>query len=233
MKFNVFCTENVKSDPQLSSILDDHKRVCDHLGIEVEYHFKPFVAYDQAAYDHGHMITDIIKNNDGVSCFMDLDCLPWNRNILQAAYDWCVESRSFIGNAQNVSHTSMREYVYAAPSMMMVHRDAWEYLGSPSMAVVQQNPDYNNEYVDTAQQLSLNALQKNFNFQVLWPLGVDKPQWVLKEGVFTGTGTKYPGSYHYFKGATEIGQDLDLWKSRVDDILNDREIISGHRNEKA
>jgi len=231
MKFNVFCTDNVQTDPQLASILADHKAVAEHVGVEVEYHFKPFTAYDQAAYDHGHMITDIISDNDGVSCFLDLDCLPYNLELLKVAYDWCSEYKSFIGNAQNVSHTAMRNYIYAAPSMLMVHRDAWVELGEPSMACVREMHSFNGEYIDTAQQLSLNAIEKNFNFQLLWPLGVDVPKWQLKDNILTGTGTKYPGSYHYFQAATNISQNLDIWKMRVDNILNDEPIKSNHSYE--
>jgi len=225
MKFYVFCTENVFTEPDRKVLVEDHKAVCEKLGVDVEYYTKPFSTYDQAAYDHGAMITEIIDGTPGVSCFMDLDCVPYDVELLRTAYTMTEEYKTFTGNAQNVSHTAMREYIYAAPSMLMVHRDAWLELGSPSMSCVREHVSPNGEYIDTAQQLSLNALEKNFKFNLLWPLGCDVPKWQLNARYVYGQGTLYPGSYHNFQGATEIGQNLDFWKKRINNILNDEQIV--------
>ena len=173
MKFHVFHTDNMTSYPWGAKILEDQKKVCDHLGIELEYVTAPYVNFAQAGNDHGRIVTEVIRDSEGVICFLDLDCLPYDVEELQRVHDWVEENESFAGNAQNISHIpEVREKIFAAPSMLMVHKNAWLKLGSPDMAQVHR-PQDDAVYIDVAQQLTLNAREEGFDFRLLYPEGCD------------------------------------------------------------
>lgn len=227
MKFHVFHTDNVPTHEWGEKIIGDQKKVADHLGIEIEYIIAPYTDYRNAAYDHGRMMTEVISDSEGVVCFLDLDCLPHDVETLKTIYDWVEENESFAGNAQNISHIpEVREKIYAAPSMLMVHRNAWLKLGSPDMAQVHR-PQDDAVYIDTAQQLTLNAKEHGLQHATLMPLGCDYVRWVTpipgEPDFALGGGTKYPGSWHYFQGSINV-MDYKLWDMRVNDILSDQPI---------
>jgi len=227
MKFHVFYTDNMPHDQWGSKMINDQKSVFDHFGLEIEYIVKPYVNFTQAGDDHGKMVTDVIKDSEGVICFMDLDCLPHDIEKLQEIYNWVEENKSFAGNAQNISHIpEIKDIIFAAPSTLMVHKDAWVKLGSPDMAQQHRSSD-GAVCVDVAQQLTLNAIEQGFDHKILHPEGCDMPQWYtdINGKIFTlGIGTAYPASWHYFQGSINLSQS-DLWDQRVSGILNNEKLI--------
>ncbi len=219
MRFHIFHTDNVQSD-----VINAHKKCCEKIEIETEYHSFTFPNdYSQVCSLHGDFMTFMMKEEtDDVVCFLDLDCLPHNKKILEEAYAWVKENSSFVGNAQNVSHIQTVNRVYAAPSMIMIHKNAWKTLGSPSLRSFMQN----GLYIDTAQILSLRADEIGFHYRIMYPIGCDgDPIYKLAGYGQYGHGTLYPATWHYFAIGTQLNEIKNIWNQRVNNILNDEKII--------
>lgn len=218
MKFNVFCTENIPKQ-----IVEDHKKCCDKLNLEVIYHFYPeFKTYDEVYSAHGNFMTKIIEQEKDVVCFLDIDCLPYDKTVLDKCYSWAKENNSFVGNAQNISHTSMRNHIYAAASCLFVSKDAWIKLGSPSLSWFIQD----GVQVDTAQILTLRADQIGMNYRLMYPLGWDEGDGYKLGGYgMYGTGTLYPATWHYFRISKFKDEIPNLWTKTVESIITNTPIV--------
>lgn len=166
-----------------------------------------------------------VMQKEEIACFLDIDSLIYDKNLLREIYEWVKENKSFIGNAQNISHTIMRNRLYAAAPMLIIHRNAWETLGSPDLSWFMQD----NIQVDTAQILSLRADEIGFPYRLLYPIGYDGDNH-RPLGTYGnyGTGTLYPVSWHYFRISDFKDEIPELWTQRVNNILNDQKIIPNH-----
>lgn len=217
MKFYTFYSKNLPEQ-----LIIDHKKVCDHIGIEVEYHIHDSITdYDTLYTAHGEFMTSVMEQEE-VACFLDIDCLPHNKELIEKAYNWAVENKSFVGNAQNISHTQMRNHIYAAASFLIVTKNAWNNLGNPEFSWFMQNEIQ----IDTAQILTLRADQIGMPYQLMYPVGYDQPQEYKLSGYGTyGTGTLYPATWHYFRISKFKDSIPDLWTTRVNNILDNQKII--------
>ena len=228
MQFHVFYTEDLSAQ-----IMQDHRRVVSHLGIDVNYHRFPSAAtYNQRYTMHGQFMTDILREGrDPVSCFLDADCLPYDADYLARLHAWVLENRSFAGNAQNISHAVTRNRMYAAASMCMIHRDAWRELGNPSLAWTRRPHSFKNlrAQIDTAELLTVRANRVGFKYRLLLPIGFDEePHWDLGPYGSYGRGTVYPGSWHHFQANQLKDGPTRLWADRVDAILQGSQIVPVH-----
>lgn len=216
MKFHSFYTKNLPDQ-----LLSDHKKVCEYVGINVEYCIQDAMDnYDELYSAHGQFMTNVMDHED-VACFLDIDCLPHNFKNIRKAYDWAVENKSFVGNAQNISHTEMRNHAYAAASFLIVTKDAWNNLGCPDLEWFMQEKTQ----VDTAQILSLRADQIGMPYRLMYPIGFDGPERYELAGYGSyGTGTLYPATWHYFRISRFKNHIPELWSDRVDKILKDQKI---------
>lgn len=233
MKFYSFYTNNLSNQ-----LIEGHQKVCNYIGLEVQYHSIDFTNYNNVYTAHGKFMTSVMEQEE-VACFLDIDCLPHNKEVIEKAYDWAAENNSFVGNAQNISHTQMRNHLYAGASFLIVSKNAWKTLGSPDLSQFIQN----NEQIDTAQILSLRADQIGIPYQLMYPIGYDEDDlnhcFVNNKGIIThkkflgsygmyGTGTLYPATWHYFR-ISEFQNELpDLWTERVNSILNNQKIIPNY-----
>ena len=223
MRFHSFYTENLPEQ-----IIHDHQKCCEKVGVEVHYHKYPeFETYDDAFFAHGDFMTKMMQEEtDDVVCFLDVDCLPTNKDILFAGYQWAKENHSFVGNAQNISHMQLRNYFYSAPGLTLLSKKGWERVGSPSLRAFHQN----DTLIDTIHIVSLRADQIAMDYQLMYPVGFDGdegPPSRLGSYGYYGKGTLYPASWHYFRISDFIGKENlpELWTKRVNDIMNDRQII--------
>ena len=228
MKFHVFYTRNLSAQ-----IIDDHRRVASHVGVDVEYHeFEHDPDYNRRYTMHGRFMTSVIRDDpDEVSCFLDADCLPYDAGFLRLVFDWVTENRSFAGNAQNISHAVTRNRVYAGASMLMVHKDAWRRLGSPSLAWTKRLHSLREPRVqiDTSELLTMRANRAGFGYRLLLPLGFDsEPAWDLGPFGSYGHGTLYPGTWHHFQANQLANGPTELWADRVESILADRGLRPKH-----
>jgi hypothetical protein len=224
IKFNVFITDDLH--PAIPEKLD---QVCKKIGVVPEYHVldtlgKSGVDVHKA---HGRVLTELLAcaGRDDVVCFLDVDCLPYSLKDLEDCYEWVLENKSFIGNAQNIGHTSKRNRVYAAPSMMMVHKQSWLHLNSPDLSCSKNEGD-EDSMIDTAQLLTNRAFETGFEYKVLLPIGYDDSKLVYKLGPYGhyGRGTKYPGTWHFFRVSSFKNGTHPLWEARVSEILSGKRI---------
>ena len=220
MRFHTFYTENLSQQ-----LIEDHKKVCDKVGIEVEYHIHDFIDdYDTLYTAHGKFLTSILEKEE-VACFLDIDCLPHNKELLEKAYTWSVENKSFVGNAQNVSHTQMRNHIFASQSCLIITQNAWNQLGKPDLSWFMQN----GVQIDTSQILTLRADQIGMSYQLMYPVGYDENDHRSLGGYgMYGTGTLYPATWHYFRISKFKDSIPDLWTTRVNNILENQKIIPHH-----
>jgi hypothetical protein len=220
MKFYSYYTENLQEQIKI-----DHQKVCNHLNIDVEYYIESAIEdYNTLYTSHGNFMTSVMEK-EKIACFLDIDCLPYNKLSIEKAYQWAVENKSFVGNAQNISHTPIRNRLYAAASFLIVTQDVWNTLGKPQFSWFMQNEIQ----VDTAQVLSLRADEIGFPYQLMYPIGYDgdNPRSLGTYGTY-GTGTLYPATWHYFRISEFKNQIPDLWNTRVNNILNNQKIIPNH-----
>lgn len=223
MKFYSYYTDNIPR-----KLIEQHSKCSELLNINVEYvEVKYKDTFLERYKSHGEIMNWLLTNSDEeVICFLDLDCLPYDKSILEQVYEWVKDNRSFCGNAQNVSHTEMRNHIYAAPSMLMVHKSAYEQLGNPNLSCVFENGFTK---IDTAQLLTLRADQIGFSYQMLYPIGYDGPENYKLSGYgMYGKGTLYPGTYHFFAISEFLNNIPDLWERRVNNILNKEQIIPNY-----
>lgn len=219
MKFHTFYTDNLPEQ-----LIEDHKKVCDYIGIDVTYYNQDFTEYYKTYTAHGKFMTSVMEQEE-VACFLDIDCLPHNKELLEKAYNWAVENKSFVGNAQNISHTSMRNHIYAAASCLIVTKDAWNTLGNPDFSWFMQNETQ----IDTAQLLTLRADQIGMSYQLMYPKMWDEGEGYQLGGYgMYGTGTWYPATWHYFRISNFTKEIPKLWTKRVNDIINNNLIYSHH-----
>jgi hypothetical protein len=145
-----------------------------------------------------------------------------NKILLEKAYDWAVDNNSFVGNAQNISHTQMRNHIFASQSCLIITKNAWNALGSPDFSWFIQN----GMQIDTSQIITLRADQIGMSYQLMYPIGYDEDNHRSLGGYgMYGTGTLYPATWHYFR-ISELKKEIpELWTKRVNNILNNQKII--------
>jgi hypothetical protein len=220
MKFHTFYTKNLPEQ-----LISDHQKICDKLELEVQYHIEDAIDdYNTLYTAHGKFMTSVMQQ-EKVACFLDIDCIPHNKKLIETAYDWAVKNKSFVGNAQNISHTQMRNRLYAAASFLIVTQDAWNTLGRPDLSWFIQD----GIQIDTAQILSLRADEIGMPYQLMYPIGYDGDNHrMLGSYGNYGTGTLYPATWHYFR-ISEFKDNLpDLWSRRINNVFNQEQIIPNH-----
>lgn len=228
MRFHSFYTSNLPKQ-----IVDDHKRCSERIGLEVCYHEYPsFNTFDEAFFAHGEFETRMMEDEtDDVVCFIDVDCLPTSEEVLYSAYSWAKANDSFVGNAQNIGHMQHRNYLYAAPGLIIISKKAWEKLGKPSFKAYHIPLDNGGELlIDTAQEITNRANQIGMDYQLIYPIGFDSHRCRLAHYGYIGKGTLYPGSWHYFRISDFIGKEKlpELWNRRVNDIMSGNQIIPNY-----
>lgn len=214
IKVNTFIASNCPED-----IKEDHKNVCNFLGLDVLYHTVDYDNFDETYKQHGEFIENILKNSsNALEIFLDIDCIPYNLSSIKESIMWVYEKDTFCGNAQNVSHVSDNT-PYASPSFLVVSTSYYKNLNSPKLTPIINGPIH----IDTAQNLTIMADQLSHEYKLLYPLGSFHKEWTLIPGHQYGIGTVYPGTYHHFKLVRET-HDIDLWKTTVKNILDGKEL---------
>lgn len=224
MKFHTFYTDNI-----LEEVVSAHRRCCVHLGVNVKYHKEKYTNFDEIYVRHGDIMTSVLEsaNEDEVVCFLDVDCIPHNYNVLLEAYTYAKDNCSFVGNAQNISHLISRNNLYAAASTLMIHKRCWLELGSPSITWFMKD----GLHIDTAQYLTMRANDLGFSYRLMYPIGYDDyPVYQLGGYGNYGRGTLYPGTYHWIRMSDFAVHAPKIWSERVSQVLSDQPLVPNHRS---
>ena len=162
------------------------KRVLAHFGLNIDQR-------ERTKLDHGVFLDSYMLelDEDDVALFLDIDCFPLNREIVDKAFDAARAGRIF-GCAQSANHIDPDD-IYAAPMFLAISKRTWEALGRPSFR--------SDAETDIAQRLNKIALANGVAVDLLYPWGSIVPKWRLGDVALYGIGTFYRGGvFHLFEG---------------------------------
>lgn len=188
-------------------MIDAHRSVIDHFRLPVNYH--------RRTVPHGLWMTRLLER---ASCdvvgFLDLDCVPLNREIVISSIRQAFEQNSFVGVAQASNHLSNKAHIFAAPAFFFIKVAAWHKLGRPSFAETARS--------DVAQEVSYIAEERGLRYRALYPQCYEDKAaegvWRLGNYGFFGIGTVFEGGvYHLYQG--RYPSNLARFETRCAEIV--------------
>lgn len=192
-----------------ADIAEMHKEVTKQFELNVNYH-------NLDGMRHGHFCDEIMRLDDSdVIGFMDIDCVPTNREIVDRCIRWTIANDSFIGLAQSSNHIFPATHVSAACTFYFMTKSCYKFLGNPSFLETQRS--------DVSQEISHIADAKGKTYRAIYPLCYDKEpsegKWRLNNYGYFGIGTYYFGGiYNLFQGRYQ--ENRDLFQKRCKQILD-------------
>jgi hypothetical protein len=189
-------------------MLQSHSDVCRHLGLQVGYTLekKP----------HGEWMDTIMTNSTSdVVGFLDVDCVPTNKQVVDDAIAWAAENKSFVGIAQASNHILPKSHIFAAPAFFFISRAAWMEMQCPTFS---ETPNG-----DVGENVSYAAEMSEIRYKTLYPTHwtaepVEGHAWRLHTYGLYGVGTHFEeGVYHLFQGRIE--KNVQMFVNRCDDII--------------
>ena len=189
-------------------MLKSHSDVCRHLGLEVGYSIQQT--------PHGQWMDNILANSaSDVVGFLDIDCVPTNRQVVDDAIAWAAENKSFVGIAQVSNHIPPRSHIFASPAFFFIWRKTWKAMQRPTFS---ETPNS-----DIAENVSYAAEISGIRYKTLYPTHwtaepVEGHAWRLHTYGLYGVGTHFEeGVYHLFQGRIE--RNIQMFVNRCDDII--------------
>ena len=171
-------------------IVAAHKETCEHLGLTVNY--------TEQEIPHGLWMDNIMMSSMAeVKLFLDIDCVPTNKEIVDKAISYALNNKSMVGTAQVSNHIAPYSHIYAAPCFLAISRDIWDDMGRPSFS--------ENETCDVAENVSYAAEIYKVKYKTLYPTHYFKePEggaWPLHTYGKYGIGTHFEGGvFHLYQG---------------------------------
>lgn len=199
-----------------ADLMTIHKEVMHHFGVNVNYHH-----YDGVR--HGQFCNEIMRLDDSdIIGFMDIDCVPTNREVVDRFVNWAYVNDSFIGLAQSSNHIPPATHISAACTFFFITKNCYEYLGKPSFL--------ENHRSDVSQELSHVADEMGKTYRAVYPICYDKAppegKWRLNNYGYFGIGTYYTGGiYNLFQGRYK--ENRDLFRKRCTQIINNEFSVDG------
>lgn len=196
-------------------LIQNHKKVCDYFNINVEYH--------QEKIDHGEWMNNVILQSDSeIVGFMDVDCVPFCRSIVDHAISWVAQHKSFLGIAQVSNHIPPYSHIYAGPAFYFMWRETWEKLNRPTFCATPQ--------ADVAENVSYMAEISRVFYKTLYPTHYTKAPrdglWRLHTYGDFGIGTVYEGGvYHLYEG--RFAEQIDLFSEVCEQIVQEKFTTQG------
>jgi len=192
-----------------SKLVKAHSDVCKHLGIDV--------VYTMGMLPHGAWMSEIMSNSKAdVVGFLDIDCIPTNKQVVDSSVSYCEETKSFVGIAQASNHIKPCSHIFAAPAFFFMWRETWEALQRPTFSEV---PDL----ADVAENVSYAAEMAGIRYKTLYPThytkDADEGPWHLHTYGKYGIGTHFEnGVYHLYQA--RMNNNVELFVSAADSIIN-------------
>lgn len=207
MKVEIYTLAWPNTDKRM---LEAHTNVCKHLGLDV--------AYSIEQTPHGAWMDRIMDSSTAnVVGFLDIDCVPTNRAVVDNAVAWAMVNQSFVGIAQASNHIWPKSHIFAAPAFFFMWKDTWRELRQPTFSETEQS--------DVAENVCYAAEMAGIRYKTLypthWTTPPDEGVWRLHTYGLYGIGTHFEeGVYHLFQGRME--QNVQMFVNRCDDILANR-----------
>lgn len=158
--------------------------------------------------DHGEWMDWVIKRNNGLILFMDIDCIITNK-YKAIKYITMASDGTLVGNIQCTSHMGpeIAKKEFAGPSFLCVHKEQWINLKSPSFMA--------SPYGDVAQLVTDTWKQSNVSVKYLPVTDCEQPKWTTYDSKQSyGIGTTYGECvYHLFESCTNSNIDMFLRKN--------------------
>lgn len=184
----------------------NHSKVMNHFGIDMNY--------DTRILHHGIWMDQVMESSKSdIVFFMDCDCIPLNREIIDLSVQMC-ENGYLVGNAQVSNHLKAKHMYFCAPSFMAISREYYEKIGKPSAI--------NNHFSDVAQEFTREANKREMRTKMFFP---DSFQEVPNGGIwrmagygYYGIGTIFHNSiYHLFQSS--VGKNEHLFSNACDLVV--------------
>jgi len=188
-------------------MLKSHSDVCRHLGLQVGYSLQQT--------PHGQWMDNILANSAAdVVGFLDIDCVPTNRQVVDDAIAYAVENKSFVGIAQASNHIPPKSHIFAAPAFFFIWRKTWKAMQRPTFS---ETPNS-----DVAENVSYAAEMAGIRYKTLYPTHwtaiPEEGVWRLHTYGLYGIGTHFEeGVYHLYQGRFE--KNVQMFVNRCDDII--------------
>ena len=196
------------TDPRL---IQAHTDVCKHLGVEVNYHIQKL--------PHGAWMNHIMDSSKAdIVGFLDIDCIPLNKQVVDDAIEYCVNNKTFVGIAQASNHIPPKSHIFAAPAFFFMWRETCEKLGKPTFS---ETPNS-----DVAENVSYSAEMADLRYKTLFPIRYtkdpDEGAWHLHTYGTYGIGTYFEGGvFHLYQG--RMNNNVDLFVEAANNAINDIE----------
>lgn len=138
---------------------------------------------------------DEFESGAEIVCFLEIDCVPVEQEVLMKAYRWVKDKRGILGIAQAANHLDPL-HIYAGPAFYMIHREAWKRI---SYTFGEDNKN------DVGQAVTKIAESMAIPVRCLMPTHYLMPpeydRWRLGNFGYFGRGTHYKhGVFHLFQG---------------------------------
>ena len=197
-------------------MLQSHSDVCLHLGVPI--------AYTLEKVPHGQWMDSILANSTAdVVGFLDIDCVPTNKDVVDKAIQWAAENKSFVGIAQASNHILPKSHIFAAPAFFFIWRETWLEMQRPTFS---ETPNG-----DVAENVSYAAEMSEIRYKTLYPTHwTTEPEeglWHLHTYGLYGIGTHFEGGvYHLYQGRLERNVQLfvNTCKAIIDDCFSTNEL---------
>ena len=192
------------ADPRLA---DHQQRIFDAFNLPLNRHV--------CRIDHGLWLNAVLEQATAqVVMFVDNDCIPLQKGVVERAAHFAHEERSFVGVAQCSNHIPGAAGVFAAPAFLAVSPRAWHNLGRPDMRA--------NRRCDVAEELSRAAEAAGLKYQAIHPTSFERAgQWgVYALGAYGpyGIGTVFGGCiFHLYEGRSR--QNVDLFVQQCQTVI--------------
>lgn len=206
------CTFTLAWDNIDRRIVAAQRAVFDKLGVAIYQHIIH-------GFEHGDWLDWVINQyNADVFIFIDIDCIPLNRAIIQRAANAAAAGRLF-GVAQTcMSKRIVDHHVYVGPAFMAVSKETFINVGRPSFrsswtADVGENLTYSCE----GQRIPVEFLYPSAVIHPKWPIGCEEDIKKGKHGLgIAGIGTTYEDTvFHLFESRNQEYGNIFLEKANA------------------
>lgn len=176
---------------------------------------RPIEQVERTGMKHGDFLDNTMRDAapDDVILFVDIDCIPTNREIIDHAHH-VAETGGIFGCAQSAEAFGYRR-IYTGPMFMAISRRTWDDIGQPSFNATSSS--------DVGQAVHDRAQEEGVSIEYIYPWACAIPKWNLADRAVFGIGTFYGGGvFHLFE--SRVRNYAFLFQNVAQDVIANRPI---------